>query len=103
MIFTVSPSFFSSSFTVHILLNMKPSNFDSSFFLGTKIVYERSFLMNLRSSPISRTPPKCDIPEHIQKDYKYPKKQEPFKRQVPAQKKTPTKGAEDGHQFDMDM
>lgn len=88
---------------MHILLNTNPLNFDPPIFPGTKIVYERSFLMNLRSSPISRTPPKCDIPEHIRKDYKYPKKQEPFKGHVAAQKKTPTKGAEDGHQFDMDI
>lgn len=28
------------------------------YFSGTRIVYERAFLMNLRNSPISRTPPK---------------------------------------------
>ncbi|KAG5876397.1 hypothetical protein JTB14_010507 [Gonioctena quinquepunctata] len=32
---------------------------------GTKIVYERAFLMNLRDSPISKTPPNFDIPEHL--------------------------------------
>jgi len=34
---------------------------------GTKIVYERTFLMNLRNSPLSRTPPK-NIPCHLLKN-----------------------------------
>ncbi|CRK93673.1 CLUMA_CG007202, isoform A [Clunio marinus] len=34
---------------------------------GTKIVYERTFLMNLRNSPLSQTPPK-NIPCHLMKD-----------------------------------
>ncbi|XP_012269541.2 eukaryotic translation initiation factor 4E-binding protein isoform X2 [Athalia rosae] len=38
------------------------SQFPKRFFLelarGTRIVYERAFLMNLRNSPISRTPPR---------------------------------------------
>lgn len=33
---------------------------------GTKIVYERTFLLNLRNSPLSRTPPK-NIPCHLMK------------------------------------
>jgi hypothetical protein len=33
---------------------------------GTKIVYERTFLMNLRNSPLSHTPPK-NIPCHLMK------------------------------------
>jgi Eukaryotic translation initiation factor 4E binding protein (EIF4EBP) len=33
---------------------------------GTKIVYERTFLMNLRNSPLSHTPPK-GIPCHLMK------------------------------------
>ncbi|CAG9813424.1 unnamed protein product [Phaedon cochleariae] len=32
---------------------------------GTKIVYEKSFLMNLRNSPISKTPPTFEIPENL--------------------------------------
>lgn len=36
------------------------------FFPGTKIVYERTFLMNLRNSPLSHTPPK-NIPCHLMK------------------------------------
>lgn len=35
------------------------------FYAGTKIVYDRSFLMNLRNSPISQTPPKCNIPSGL--------------------------------------
>lgn len=35
-------------------------------FPGTKIVYERTFLLNLRNSPLSRTPPK-NIPCHLMK------------------------------------
>lgn len=34
-------------------------------FAGTRIVYEKSFLMNLRNSPISKTPPQWDIPANI--------------------------------------
>lgn len=34
---------------------------------GTKIIYERSFLLNLRNSPISKTPPAFDIPENLTK------------------------------------
>jgi len=33
---------------------------------GTKIVYERTFLMNLRNSPLANTPPK-NIPCHLMK------------------------------------
>lgn len=33
---------------------------------GTKIVYERTFLMNLKNSPLSQTPPK-NIPCHLMK------------------------------------
>lgn len=29
--------------------------------IGTRIVYERAFLMNLRNSPISRTPPRSTL------------------------------------------
>lgn len=34
---------------------------------GTKIVYEKAFLMNLRNSPISKTPPSYGIPEALMK------------------------------------
>lgn len=27
------------------------------FFIGTRIIYERAFLMNLKNSPLARTPP----------------------------------------------
>ncbi|XP_072394485.1 eukaryotic translation initiation factor 4E-binding protein [Diabrotica undecimpunctata] len=32
---------------------------------GTKIVYEKSVLLNLRNSPISKTPPQFEIPDTI--------------------------------------
>ncbi|GLV34750.1 thor [Carabus blaptoides fortunei] len=35
---------------------------------GTKIVYERAFLLNLRNSPISQTPPKFNIPSGLLRD-----------------------------------
>ncbi|RZC34991.1 eukaryotic translation initiation factor 4E-binding protein 2 [Asbolus verrucosus] len=34
---------------------------------GTKIVYEKAVLMNLRNSPISKTPPSYGIPESLMK------------------------------------
>ncbi|XP_066246272.1 eukaryotic translation initiation factor 4E-binding protein [Euwallacea similis] len=55
---------------------------------GTKILYEKRFLLNLRNSPISQTPPTNDIPENLIKGsssppkknnnthhYNYPRKQ----------------------------
>jgi hypothetical protein len=33
---------------------------------GTKIIYERNFLLNLKNSPLSQTPPK-NIPCHLMK------------------------------------
>ena len=41
----------------------------SHFSAGTRIVYDRAFLMNLRNSPVSRTPPKnlSSIPSSLQK------------------------------------
>lgn len=41
----------------------------NSIFAGTKIVYERTFLMSLKNSPLSQTPPK-NIPCHLMKDDK---------------------------------
>lgn len=40
------------------------------FYAGTRIVYERAFLMNLRNSPVSRTPPRntLSIPSELLKD-----------------------------------
>ncbi|XP_017880083.1 eukaryotic translation initiation factor 4E-binding protein 3 isoform X2 [Ceratina calcarata] len=38
-----------------------------SCFTGTRIVYERDFLMNLRNSPISRTPPR-NMPSELLKN-----------------------------------
>lgn len=38
------------------------------FISGTRIVYERSFMMSLRHSPISQTPPKCALPAALLKN-----------------------------------
>jgi translation initiation factor 4E binding protein 2 len=32
---------------------------------GTRIIYDRSFLMNMRQSPLAQTPPKCQIPHGL--------------------------------------
>ncbi|XP_023027683.2 eukaryotic translation initiation factor 4E binding protein thor [Leptinotarsa decemlineata] len=32
---------------------------------GTRIVYDMDYLRNLRNSPLSKTPPKFHIPEHL--------------------------------------
>ncbi|XP_025059179.1 eukaryotic translation initiation factor 4E-binding protein 1 [Alligator sinensis] len=34
----------------------------SSFLLGTRIIYDRKFLMECRNSPVAKTPP-CDLPD----------------------------------------
>lgn len=39
-----------------------------NYFSGTRIVYERSFLMSLAHSPISQTPPKCGLPAALLKN-----------------------------------
>lgn len=52
-----------NSFNTHTLQFLLP------FSAGTKIVYERTFLMNLKNSPLSQTPPK-NIPCHLLKDDK---------------------------------
>ncbi|KAJ8923224.1 hypothetical protein NQ315_001779 [Exocentrus adspersus] len=36
---------------------------------GTRIVYEKGFLMNLRNSPSSKTPPSYDIPDALVKGF----------------------------------
>lgn len=43
----------------------RKSNF-CLFFSGTRIIYERAFLMNMRHSPLSQTPPK-NIPAGLMK------------------------------------
>ncbi|CAG9763352.1 unnamed protein product [Ceutorhynchus assimilis] len=73
---------------------------------GTKIVYERNFLLTLRNSPISKTPPKFGIPENLVKGSP-PKKSTPTSNQ---QRKLPPKPRKDSNtktndddQFQMDL
>ncbi|XP_014218043.1 eukaryotic translation initiation factor 4E-binding protein 1 [Copidosoma floridanum] len=70
---------------------------------GTRIVYERGFLMNLRNSPISQTPPKNmpTIPASILKD-------SPITATSPFKSPSPPKAAaapvdDSTEQFDMEM
>jgi len=73
---------------------------------GTKIIYERAFLMEMRNSPMARTPPKnlpkipgvtCDLskssPTKGTKDASEPKKDE----------KQEDKKKDDDDQFSMDI
>ncbi|XP_018361757.1 PREDICTED: eukaryotic translation initiation factor 4E-binding protein 3-like isoform X2 [Trachymyrmex cornetzi] len=71
------------------------------YYSGTRIVYERAFLMNLRNSPISRTPPRnpLTIPSEL------------LKGNTPVIMKDPAKNTnkdslvieESAEQFEMDM
>ncbi|XP_017780276.1 PREDICTED: eukaryotic translation initiation factor 4E-binding protein 1 [Nicrophorus vespilloides] len=79
---------------------------------GSKIVYEKSFLINLRNSPISKTPPKWDIPEDLMrgsgndKKAKSPSalKQSARNNNSGHQQKTRTLSvSDDQDQFQMDM
>ncbi|CAL7941910.1 unnamed protein product [Xylocopa violacea] len=67
---------------------------------GTRIVYDRDFLMNLRNSPISRTPPRNmpSIPGELLKNTSNPAMQ--VKNQI--NKDTPVI-EESAEQFEMDM
>lgn len=49
-----------------LILNFKRNVLN--YFSGTRIVYERSFLMSLAHSPISQTPPKCGLPAALLKN-----------------------------------
>lgn len=75
---------------------------------GTKIVYEKAFLMNLRSSPISRTPPSYEIPEVLQKGSpnKTPDRK-PKIRSTPKRNQTKENDSKDNfqdeEQFQLDM
>ncbi|XP_012341528.1 eukaryotic translation initiation factor 4E-binding protein 2 [Apis florea] len=68
---------------------------------GTRIVYERDFLMNLRNSPISRTPPRNmpSIPGELLK-HTSPNPLTSIKNQI--NKDTPVI-EESAEQFEMDM
>lgn len=60
--------------------------YNYEFYAGTRIVYERAFLMNLRNSPISRTPPRntLSIPSEL------------LKGSTPAITRDPTKNSDKG-------
>lgn len=76
---------------------------------GTKIVYQKSVLMNLRNSPIAKTPPKWDIPDHLVKGSP-PKtnlnsNNNKNKKKI-TQQRSPVisvNEVDDGDQFDMDI
>ncbi|KAB0793098.1 hypothetical protein PPYR_12718 [Photinus pyralis] len=73
---------------------------------GTKIVYERAFLMNLRNSPISKTPPNWEIPNSIALNgNRNEKKTLPTKKSKPIKQITrSTNGFRDDHeQFQLEM
>lgn len=74
---------------------------------GTKIVYEKSYLLHLRNSPISKTPPKYDIPQHLQmgspnKSMNHHDKRS-FHRKPEASPKNYTKKTDEDDQFQMDL
>jgi hypothetical protein len=62
---------------------------------GTRLVYERSTLMELRNSPLSRTPPSLNMPmpDRMNKDIKNPPKIRPTKKQPERPKNGNVKGA----------
>lgn len=76
---------------------------DTSFLrIGTRIIYERAFLMNLKNSPLGRTPPKDCLPPGIAKN------SPPMStvltvppKQVTVVKKSAAENVDE--QFDMDM
>ncbi|XP_056635625.1 eukaryotic translation initiation factor 4E-binding protein [Diorhabda carinulata] len=72
---------------------------------GTKIVYEKSVLLTLRNSPISKTPPQFEIPDSILgNSNKNTKKTGDQKRPNKARKSKPEinhNSSED--QFDMEL
>ncbi|CAO1354275.1 unnamed protein product [Diamesa tonsa] len=75
---------------------------------GTKIIYEKTFLLNLRNSPLSRTPPTNvgDIPCHLLKtdsnNYHKKNHQNHHTQHSPSNlAKSPKPNADD--QFDMDI
>lgn len=79
------------------------------FCLGTKIVYEKTFLLNLRNSPISKTPPTYGIPDALIRGSKNspPKHNYYNKSYNNNMKKTPLKQrnnkSNDDEQFHMEL
>ncbi|XP_029034880.1 eukaryotic translation initiation factor 4E-binding protein isoform X2 [Osmia bicornis bicornis] len=68
---------------------------------GTRIVYEREFLMNLRNSPISRTPPR-NMPSFATELLKNPSTNVVTSAKPQINKDTPII-EESAEQFEMDM
>lgn len=81
--------------------NLMPHISTSSLSAGTRIIYERAFLMNLKNSPLGRTPPKDCLPPGIAKN------SPPMSTvlSVPPKQVTAVKAAakDVDEQFDMDM
>lgn len=81
---------------------------------GTRIIYERSFLMNLKNSPLSRTPP-SNVPSVLMRGGKNVPMSKlgnntngsPFstynKTNSPLSKSPPLRKSSDEQQFDMDL
>ncbi|KAK9888267.1 hypothetical protein WA026_000530 [Henosepilachna vigintioctopunctata] len=75
---------------------------------GTRIVYEPSFIMNLRNSPLSKTPPTYEIPSSLlrgstpEKKTKSPSKRHYNKNHIDSTKRD-TKQIEDEDQFSLDL
>lgn len=67
-------------------------------FSGTRIIYDRSFLLNLRNSPLSNTPPK-HVPSGLLKGSPHSL----IKTNKTIHSRSPPKTIESEDQFDMDI
>lgn len=75
---------------------------------GTRIIYERAFLMNLKNSPLSRTPP-TNLPSSLVRGAKNvpmstlckPSNKSSYNNRTSLSRSPPS--AKDDHQFDMDL
>lgn len=78
------------------------NNFYRLFFAGTRIIYERAFLMNLKNSPLSKTPPR-NLPSVLIRG----NKNVPFSKAVDTKscnnRSPPQRKPSDEHQFDIDL
>lgn len=70
---------------------------------GTRIIYERAFLLNLRNSPLSRTPP--NIPTSLMKGSKNVPKSRLNENQYSKSisRSSPPRKGNDEQQFDMEL
>lgn len=73
---------------------------------GTRIIYERSFLMNLKNSPLSRTPP-SNLPTALLRGCNNVPmsklKNTPFKNNNSVNRNSPLRKSSDDQQFDMEL